>query len=478
MAAQALLLGTRLDLLPLWDDERYTLQTAARPPAGIIEAVRVDVHPPLYYFLVHAWLKLPLAGDDLTRARALSVILTLSATLALYVLWLRQLSLERRALFLALWVSSPCLVLYARMARSYAFQLVLAVIAIRLAQDWLRRPGSIPAMARYAAAAAALLYTHYLPGLAVVASTAALGLWRRQWKQLAALAVIALAYLPWIGTLASTAGLVSTTKPYWLGANAAVENLLKLSYAFVAFNFGETISPWAAAAAVLLLPAIAVALWKAWTSQARPPALFLLVAAAGYFVAASWVSFAFVGARLLFLLPFYYLFLLRGIDPRRPAGAVALASLLLVASAGLASYYRKQDFLNKGYLVDFQQLAQLVQEKSRGAPALVLLDRHCSSAGYYLHWPGSPYRVELLDSGDARRRALDRLHLERPSLVWRLQYSRTARDPHLEHELSNHYTAERYGFVPYSWLDRKALQVLGAGPPPDYVVEAIEFRRR
>jgi len=478
LLVQSLLLFPRLDLLPLWDDERYTVQTAGRSLAGILEAVQVDVHPPLYYFLVRAWLDLPLPGDVLIRARALSVLITLAATALFYHLWLRPLETRRQALFLALWVASPCLVLYARMARSYSLQVLVAVAAIRYASDWLHDPRSRRVEIAYAASAALLLYVHYLPGLAVIAGVAALALWRRQWRALRPLAWVALAYLPWLATLAHTAGLVAAARPYWLGANWAVENLLKLSYAFVAFQFGETVPMWSVVAGTALLPAIGAALWRAWRSSPRPPVLFLLLAGAGYFVAASWVSFAFVGARLVFLLPFYYLFLLRGLDTGTRTGRLTYAALVILLVGGLTSYYRRQDFLNKVYLVDFEAVASRIHEDTRDEASHVLLDYFASSAGYYLHGPNTRY-LKVLDGDVARREALNRIHADRPALVWYVHYTRqVAAQPDIVTRLTKDYHLTRNGFIPYSALDRLAFRVLGVHDAPTHLLEALEFRRR
>jgi len=477
VAAQALLLSPQLDLLPLWDDERFTLHTAAQQPSRIIRALRVDVHPPLYYFLVHAWLKLPLPGDDLTRVRALSALFALGSTLLFCLLWLRGLAWKHQALFLGLWILSPCVVLYARIARSYTLQLMLAVVAIRLAHDTLRSPRDVSRMAGYIVSAILLLYTHYLPGLALVAATLALGLWRRHWRHILALGLITLAYLPWIGVLGDAAILVGQARPYWLGANWLIESALKISYMFVAFHFGETAPLWGMALGLALIPSIGWALWKAWSSV-PPSSLLLLLAVIGYLIASSWVSFPFVGARLLFLLPFYYVFLVRGFLALRMPGAVSYAVLIVIACGSLVSYYRKQDFLNKGYLVDFQQIGRSIEERSRGQEAFILLDHFSSSAGYYLHGPSFSH-LAIIDNEHARERALEQLRAARPALAWYVHYTRpTSLHRLVENELSRDYTIQRHGFVPYSRLDRRAMELLGFQDPPAYLVEVLEFRRR
>ena len=46
-------------------------------------------------------------------------------------------------MFLALWVLSPCLLLHARMARSYSMQLALASLAIYTALQWAEQPRNL-----------------------------------------------------------------------------------------------------------------------------------------------------------------------------------------------------------------------------------------------------------------------------------------------------------------------------------------------
>jgi len=482
LLAQAGLLCFHIDLLPIWGDERYTLETARLPPARILEALRVDVHPPLYYFLVKGWLKLPLPGAELARARELSLLFALLATVAVYRLWLANIRFRDRCLFLGLWVGSPFLLLYARMARSYTLQLLLAVIAIRTARDWLRSPRNARATARYIFAAVALLYTHYLPGLAVVTGTALVGLCRRQWRQLLALPAIALAYAPWLRTLIETSGMVARGQPYQVSGNVLIAAAVRVAYTFTAFNFGESIPPWGILLAAGVSPALLWALWKAWRRTDRVPLLFLAVAGIAYFGASAWVTFAFLGARLLFLLPFYYLFLLRGLDTRRIAGLAAYAALVIVACGGLGSYYRKRDFLNKGYLVDYAAIAGRVAARSRGEPALVLLDSHVSDAGYALHEAGFRGRVEILNDAKNFDQALAEIRHHHPSLVWYIRYGRDLTPAglhhHLEAEVSREYTVERHGAVPFSWIDRKAMQWLRMAEQPAYLVEVLEMRPR
>ena len=77
---QAGLLFYRIDLLPVWGDEQFTLNLVARPWSEIPSALAADIHPPLYYFLTKAWIALPWPGSLLTQVRALSVVWALLST--------------------------------------------------------------------------------------------------------------------------------------------------------------------------------------------------------------------------------------------------------------------------------------------------------------------------------------------------------------------------------------------------------------
>ena len=76
LLVQAALLLWRLDRLPVWGDEQFTLHVAGLPWREIGEALRRDIHPPLYF----AFAKL--VGADVVRLRAFSALTVLATTLA------------------------------------------------------------------------------------------------------------------------------------------------------------------------------------------------------------------------------------------------------------------------------------------------------------------------------------------------------------------------------------------------------------
>ena len=112
LLVQAALLLWRLDRLPVWGDEQFTLHVAGLPWREIGEALRRDIHPPLYF----AFAKL--VGADVVRLRAFSALTVLATTLAFDRIVLAGRSEAVRRWTLAAWALSPAVVLYGRMARA------------------------------------------------------------------------------------------------------------------------------------------------------------------------------------------------------------------------------------------------------------------------------------------------------------------------------------------------------------------------
>lgn len=85
-----LALGTVLRIVNLgsdsiWLDEAYSIQFAHLPLAPLLKETAVsDVHPPLYYILLHYWIKL--CGDSEAGARLLSVLFGLFSILVIYLM--------------------------------------------------------------------------------------------------------------------------------------------------------------------------------------------------------------------------------------------------------------------------------------------------------------------------------------------------------------------------------------------------------
>jgi mannosyltransferase len=192
----------------LWIDEGISVGIATHRLSEIPGLLAYDGSPPLYYVLLHGWIRL--FGTSETAIHALSLVVsTVTVPAALWAGW----SLFGRRvgwLLAGLVAFSPYLSYFATEARMYSLVVLLALAATasflhafafgRRRHLWV-----------FAVSLALLLYTHNW-GLWLAAGAAAALIpcataspdRRRMWRDGAAcFAAVGLAYLPWVPTLAS-----------------------------------------------------------------------------------------------------------------------------------------------------------------------------------------------------------------------------------------------------------------------------------
>ncbi len=249
---------------PLWYDEAFAILYGSLSPARMVYgtvtpvsgAGAADVHPLLYYFLLHGWMGL--VGHSPLAARFLSVILgtVTVALLARLAAWCFD---RRTGLAVALLAAvNPFHVAYSQEARMYALLGLAAVLAawglLRALGDGgtrgrgdaeTRRHGDAETRGRgdtehetrntplvivywslYIVAAALTLYAHNLGAAALLALHLLVVTRRRWWRRLPALLLADLAALalfsPWL--LAVLPGQVSfVERSYWVTPPGPVE---------------------------------------------------------------------------------------------------------------------------------------------------------------------------------------------------------------------------------------------------------------
>jgi hypothetical protein len=206
-AALAIALGLSLRLVEahrksLWLDELHSLWAArGEDLAAVIERVRVDFHPPLYFLLLHG-----VRSWDPHAQRWISIAFGL-ATLVPLLAIARSAGLSKLARFtaLALFATSPYQILYAAELRAYP---LLGFLTVTMA--WAAFTDRAPARWRFAAFAAALaigMNVHYLAGVAALCFLAVQPLVRGAgrdggalpWRRVALACALGFAlFLPWL----------------------------------------------------------------------------------------------------------------------------------------------------------------------------------------------------------------------------------------------------------------------------------------
>jgi mannosyltransferase len=219
----------------LWLDEAVSVNIARLPLGNLVDALRHDGSPPLYYLLLHFWARL--FGTGNVAVRTLSGVLGLP-TLVLAWFAGRRVGGNRVAwIALLVFASSPYAIRFATEARMFSLVMTL-VLAGYLA---LRRVLEQPSRWRIVVLAVIttlLLYTHYWAFFLFVPVAAALiviALRTRGTSQarpahgaLLALALGAAGFLPWLSVLSYQLQHTGTpwgnAFPPWYGLGTAYAN--------------------------------------------------------------------------------------------------------------------------------------------------------------------------------------------------------------------------------------------------------------
>ena len=158
----------RLDFQPLWGDEGWSFYFASMPVPHMLAKTAVDIHPPFYYALLGAWLKL--AGSSPQAARMLSVFFG-TLVIALVFAFARFCFGRVAGLCSAFLVAvAPFAVFYSQEVRMYGLVALLGVGSCLLLVVGLGSPSPHRlAWPAYAVVTALALYTLYYAGFLVVA---------------------------------------------------------------------------------------------------------------------------------------------------------------------------------------------------------------------------------------------------------------------------------------------------------------------
>ena len=187
----------------LWLDEALSVNIAKLPVTEIPGALKRDGAPPLYYVLLHYWIRV--FGNSDAAVRSLSGLCSVLALVGLFFLVRRIWGRETAFIATGILAASAFASYYATEVRMYALVKLLVVVLGWALKALGERPTVLRALG-LGLAAAALLYTHYWSFFLF----GALGSWfvlmifrggsarRPGVLGLAALAGAAVAFIPWL----------------------------------------------------------------------------------------------------------------------------------------------------------------------------------------------------------------------------------------------------------------------------------------
>ena len=407
----------RLGSQSLWSDEGNSVTLAQAGLTEIATRTALDIHPPLYYWLLHAWIGL--FGTNEVAVRSLSVVVSVLAVAVTFALARRLFGTPAALVSSFLMAISPFQVHYAQETRMYALLGLLAVTTVLataelvVGQPTARQesatlppfPGNRLAFGEvslrnwgfavlYVAAATLGLYTHYALGV-VLAATGIAGLvsplcprrpgWNRKLLAWIGLNLIPLVlFVPWLPTAwrQLTTWPAPTERVPWPDVLATIWRTLTLGPTAK----GETV--W-----LLLLGAAATLGMFTLLRQSRKPIVVLALLHLGlptlltlFLFKPAYLKFLLVaGPPLCLLLALATQALPGGHGSARKAGRLLILSAVLAVAIGsawqaLAKYY----FDPTAARDDYRRLAAYVASLA-GAHDAVLLDApgQAEVFGYY-----------------------------------------------------------------------------------------------
>ena len=151
----------------VWYDEAFSVWMSSLSPADIWFHTGKDVHPPLYYLLLHGWVGL--FGNSVLAIRSMSVVAG-TLTVVLYMLIVRMISSRGVAMLAGILLALfPASIRLSQEARMYALEGLFLIGATLALVCWVRQPQRYRYLLIYAVCIGASLYTHYYAVLGILA---------------------------------------------------------------------------------------------------------------------------------------------------------------------------------------------------------------------------------------------------------------------------------------------------------------------
>jgi mannosyltransferase len=407
----------------LWYDEAFSVYLASMAPSELIARTAADIHPPLYYFLLHGWMLA--VGSSEFALRFLSLMFGV-LTVPLFFLLSRRLlrflspNMAPQAGLLAMAVSAiaPFYVWYSQEGRMYTLLTFLGALAslllLRLLAGDARRPRV--ELVIWVAVSVTVIYTHFYGFfllafhlLYVLCRSAFDSASRRVARNLLlATAVSVLAYLPWLAVTFTRFGADAS---YWEGVLLPGEILAKTLLAFAAGLTATSAEQGPIVLGYSVLAAFGL-VTTGWLALRRPsdarggdavtfPLLYLAVPTLLLYL----ISFdrpKFDPRYLMLASPGFYLLAALGLELlagrglpslSRPLRVVARALLAAVIALVLwaAAVPLQHNYANEVLARDdFRSVAAWVRDRILPDEAIILCSGHMFPAfDYYFNYPAA-----------------------------------------------------------------------------------------
>jgi len=216
----ALLRIAKLGSESLWLDEAYSIYTSQESLPVIVQETSGDVHPPLYYFALHYWIKL--FGISEFATRFLSVVFGVIAIAAIYQLATLLFDRLTGLFSAALLAWSHFNIEFSQEARMYELLALLSLGSFYFFLKLLRKEAGIGTLLGYIACTALLTYTQVYSVFILIAENlffaflffSSREIFRRTlWRWILTQGIVLLLFLPWVFVLKRQ---IAEHKSFWI----------------------------------------------------------------------------------------------------------------------------------------------------------------------------------------------------------------------------------------------------------------------
>lgn len=488
----------QLDFQPLWWDEGYSVFFATRDFSTLLARTAVDIHPPLYYVLLQAWLGA--VGSGPPTLRLLSVLIG-AASIPLLYLVARDLFNPRVGLASAFLLAiAPLPIYYSQELRMYGLVMFLALASVALQLRILATSGKpgvnqFGLFVGYVLVTALALYTQYFAAfiiaaeMTVVAYLALRARWRIEWSRwLIAWAAIGLLYLPWV-IYAGPKLFVYVTAKVGIEQYARLDPLTYLVQHLAAFSVGHVTQwnwlTWGAIAFALVAVVGVLASRQMHFGEGNSVLAIQNYLAGIYLLAPLALGFlvnlvyTFHPVRyerlLLFAAPFFLIYVACGLvalfERERALGLLATGVIVALCAASLFDFYTVPRYPDEDY-------RPLIAEMSRTASENDLVyGLYPWQLGYLAsYYDGPPLALYEVDgeawtsSPELMSNELARLR-DRYPRAWILAYQVQGR--RLEDRLTNEYSND-YMILDQTYGNTR-LEYFAQGSMTDFELIPIEI---
>jgi len=205
----------------LWHDEAFSALYIKYSWGEMMHRIGLDVHPPLYYWILRIWSYI--FGNGLLSLRGLSIIFGLLTIWAGYLFVKAASKNERLAVLSAFFLAiNPFQIQYSTEARMYTLGTFLVLFSSYLLIKALET-NKTSAWIWYTISVSACFYTHYYLFFSVAAQGLYFLYWVYKnkkltvfWKGMGSYALSAVLFIPWIPTLLTQ--ITRVEKSYWITA--------------------------------------------------------------------------------------------------------------------------------------------------------------------------------------------------------------------------------------------------------------------